>query len=239
MNIFRKARFGDWLRKAFLFFRGHFRLWFAYVLVVAFGMMITGISQALGILFAVTSLFLGVAIAKYADIKETTPESTITLTWAINNSLPLSVIAGLAVMVFGFVVSTVVKIADGDYAGVFRYFFYFQLSPDVLDRVSLGDLGAWLFGYANLSLIFVLLMSLVFASWFSFPLMLFKGLPWSRAKLDGKQEEANCRDVLYKTVCSLVVTAFLCIELAPLLTPVLYAMTSILIFISYRDYFER
>ena len=87
--------------------------------------------------------------------------------------------------------------------------------------------------------VFVLMMMMTFASWFSYALMLFKDFSWSRAKEAGKQEEASCRDALYKTLAFLVGEAILCTEVTPFLTPVLYMLTSTFMFISYKDYFER
>ncbi len=239
MNIFRKAKFSDWLRKSLLFFRRGIWIWLAYALVVAALLPLTRISYALGILVAVACLFVGVGIAKYIDLKNNSLESTITLGWAVKKSIPLAVIAGIAVVLCWFIFSAIANIVNGEYAMIWRFFFDWQLTPENLRRDTTRELAIFLYGYANLTLIFVLLMTMAFASWFSYPLMLFKDFSWSGAKETGNREEANCKEAIYKTLGFLIMEAILCTEVTPFLTPVLYVLSSIMIFISYKEYFEK
>ena len=239
MNIFRKAKFSDWLRKSLLFFRRGVWIWLGYTLVVGVLLALSRASYALGIFLSVASLFVGVGVAKYIDLKHYSPGSTITLAWAIKKSLPLAVMAGFVIVVCWFLFSAIANIANGEYGMILKFFFDWQLTPENFERPTTRELAIWLYGYANLTLIFVLLMMMTFASWFSYPLMLFKDYSWSRAKEAGNLEEANCKEALYKTIAFLVFEAILCTEVTPLLTPVLYALTSVFMFISYKDYFER
>ncbi len=239
MNIFRKAKFSDWLRKALLFFRRGWLIWAVYTLVVAVLLTLTRVSYALGIIAAVASLLVGVGLAKYLDLKHASPDAEITLGWAVKKSLPLAIIAGLVIVVCWFAFSAVANIANRDYGMLARFFFDWQLTAQNLNRPTTRELAIFLYGYANLTLIFVLVMMVTFASWFSYPLMLFKEYSWSRAKEAGNQEEINCKEALYKTLAFLILEALLCTEVTPLLTPVLYVLSSILMFVSYKEYFEH
>jgi hypothetical protein len=239
VNIFRKAKFSDWLRKALLFIRRSPAIWVGYTLFVALILCLGRVSYALGILASVASLLVGVGVAKYIDMKHYSPQNSVSLAWAVQKSLPLAIIMGLMIVACWFLFSAIANIVNGEPAMILKFFFDWQFTPENLDRSTTRELAIWLYGYANITLIFVLLMMMTFASWFSYPLMLFKDFSWSRAKEAGKQEEANCRNALYKTLAFLVFEAILCTEVTPLLTPVLYMLTSTFIFITYKDYFER
>lgn len=239
MNVYRKAKFSDWLRKALLFIRRRPVIWVGYTLFVAVVLCLSRVSYALGILASVACLFVGVGVAKYIDMKHYSPQSSPSLSWAIQKSLPLAIIMGGMIVACWFVFSAVANILNGEPGMIAKFFFDWQFTPQNLHRQTSRELAIWLYGYANITLIFVLFMMMTFASWFSYPLMLFKDFTWSRAKEAGKQEEVNCRNALYKSLAFLVVEAILCTEVTPFLTPVLYVLTSTFMFISYKDYFER
>lgn len=239
MNIYLKIKFSDWLRKSLLFVRHNPWVWLGYTVFVALVLCIGRISYAIGIFSAVVSLFVGVGVAKYCDLKHYTPEKSVGLFWAINKSLPLGIIAGIAIVICWFVFSALANILNGQWQMISYFFFDWQYTDENLRGRDSRELAIWLYGYANITLIFTLLMLATFASWYSFPLMLFKDYSWSRAKEEGRQETAKHKGAYYKTLAFLIFEAILCTEITPWLTPVLYVLTSIFMFISYKSFFER
>jgi hypothetical protein len=238
VSIYRKAKFSDWLRKSLLFIRRGPAVWVGYCLYIAVVMCLYRMSYALGIFASVVCLLVGVGICKYIDMKHTAPENAVGFAWAVKKSLPLAVILGGMIVICWFIFSALANILNGEITQIPRFFFYWQYSPEVWHRQTTRELAIWLFGYANLTLIFTLLMLASFASWYSYPLMLFKDYTWSQAKESGEREASNHREAIYKTLAFLVFEAILCIEITPLLTPVLYMLSSTFMFISYKDYFE-
>lgn len=236
-SIFGKVKFGDWLRKALLFIWRDRWLWLAYSLFIGILLCVGRISYALGIFFAVVSLFVGVGIAKYAELKRS--DSPVGLFWAIEKSLPLAIIMGMAIVICWFIFSALANILNGQPEMITYFFFDWQYTPENLRRRDLRELAIWLFGYANITLIFTLLMLATFASWYSYALMLFKDYGWSQAKEIGREEFGKQKDAHYKTLAFLVFEAILCTEITPILTPVLYVLTSVFMFISYKHFFER
>ncbi len=240
MSIYNKRiKFSDWLRKSLLFIRYKPWIWVGYTLFVAVILCIGRISYALGIFSAVVSLFVGVGIAKYIDLKHFSPEQSVGLVWAIKKSLPLAIIAGMAIVICWFVFSALANILNGQAEMISYFFFDWQYTPENLKRRTTRELAIWIYGYANITLIFTLLMLATFASWYSYPLMLFKDYTWSQAKEVGREESAKHRDAYYKTLVFLIFEAVLCTEITPLLTPVLYTLTSTFMFVTYKSFFEK
>lgn len=238
MNIYIKIKFSDWLRKSLLFIRRDPWVWVGYTLFVAVILCVGRVSYALGIFSAVVSLFLGVGVAKYIDLKHSGTDS-VGLIWAIKKSLPLAIILGGMIVVCWFIFSALANILNGQAEMISYFFFDWQFTPENLKRRDARELAIWLYGYANISLIFTLLMLATFASWYSYPLMLFKDYTWSQAKEVGRQESAKQREAYYKTLVFLIFEAVLCAEITPWLTPVLYMLTSTFMFVTYKSFFER
>lgn len=238
MNIYRKIKFSDWLKKSLLFIRNDPWLWLGYTLFVALILCLGRASYALGIFSAVVSLFVGVGIAKYSDLKHSDGAS-VGFIWAIKKSLPLAILAGMAIVLCWFIFSALANILDGHVEMITYFFFDWQYTPENLNRLDTREIAIWLYGYANIALIFTLLMFVTFASWFSYPLMLFKDYTWSQAKEAGKQESGVQKEAFYKMLAFLIFEAFLCAVITPLLTPVLYVLASIFMFVSYKTCFER
>ena len=238
MSIYTKVKFSDWLRKSLLFIRRDPWVWVGYTLFMAVVLCLGRISFALGIFSAVVSLFVGVGVAKYIDLKRS-PTDSVGLFWAIKKSLPLAIIFGGIIVICWFIFSALANIINGEFSQIGNFFFDWQFTPENLHRRTSRELAIWLYGYANITLIFVLLMLTTFASWYSYPLMLFKDYTWSQAKEAGNQEVANHKGALYKTLAFLIFEAILCTEITPLLTPVLYMLTSTFMFVSYKSFFER
>lgn len=240
MSVYnRRIKFSDWLRKSLLFIRHKPWLWVGYTLFVALVLCLGRISYALGIFSAVVSLFVGVGVAKYIDLKHYTPENSVGLFWAIKKSLPLAIIMGGMIVVCWFIFAAVANILNGQWEMISYFFFDWQFTEENLSRRNTRELAIWLYGYANITLIFTLLMLATFASWYSYPLMLFKDYSWSQAKEEGRQQTANHKDAYYKTLVFLIFEAVLCTEVTPLLTPVLYMLTSTFMYITYKSFFEH
>jgi hypothetical protein len=232
VNIYIKIKFSDWLRKSLLFIRRDPWVWVGYTLFVAVILCVGRMSYALGIFSAVVSLFVGVGVAKYIDMKHSDTDS-VGFVWAIKKSLPL------AIVLCWFIFSALANILNGQAEMISYFFFDWQFTPENLKRRDARELAIWLYGYANISLIFTLLMLATFASWYSYPLMLFKDYSWSQAKEAGRQESAKQREAYYKTLVFLIFEAILCTEITPWLTPVLYMLTSTFMFVTYKSFFER
>jgi hypothetical protein len=237
VNIYRKVKFSDWLRKSLLFIRRAPWVWAGYTLFVALVLCIGRISYALGIFAAVVSLFVGVGVAKYIDLKNS--EDSVSLGWAIKKSLPLAIIMGLAIVICWFIFSALANILNGQADLISYFFFDWQYTPENLKRRDTRELAVWIYGYANITLVFTLLMLATFASWYSYPLMLFKDYSWSRAKEEGRQESAIQKDAYYKLLAFLLFEAILCAVITPLLTPVLYMLTSTFMFVTYKSCYEK
>ena len=238
MNVFLKAKFGDWLHRSLRFIAIKPFVWFGYCLFVALILCAYRISYAFGIFGSVVCLFVGVGVAKYIDLKKT-PEQAVGLFWAIKKSLPLAIIAGMMITVCWFIFSALGNILNGEADKISYFFFDWQYTDANLRGFNLRGYAVWLFGYANITLMFTLFMVAGFASWYSYPLMLFKDYSWSQAKELGRQETAKHQEAYYKTLGFLILHAFLCTEVIPLLTPVLYMLTSTFMFTTYKNFFER
>lgn len=226
-------KFGDWLKQSLLFINREPLVWFGYTLFMGVVLMLGRISPALGIFLSVNCLFVGVGIAKYIDIKSS--EQPVRLSYAINKSLPLAILAAITIVLCWFVLMSLANLFAGEPEKIGQFFFYWQLTPENLNHKSSRELASWLYGYANITLIFTLLMMTTFASWFSHSLMLFKDYSWSLAKEVGNVLMAKHQNALYKLLGFVFLEAVLCASVTPLLTPVLYMLTSTLMYISYRN----
>ena len=200
-------------------------------------MVLGRVSLALGIFLSVSCLFVGVGVAKYIDLKATV-EHPVGFYWAVNKSLPLAVLAAGTIVIFWFGFMAVANLITGDVYKIGRFFFFWELTPENLNHKSTRELADWIYAYANVTLMFTLLMLTTFASWFSYPLMLFKNDSWSEAIAKGNQAVARNQNAIYKMVGFIFAEAILCTTVTPLLTPVLYMLTSTMMYVSYRGVFE-
>lgn len=229
-------KFSDWLRQSLLFINRDPLVWVVYTLLMGVVLLLGRISSALGIFLSVTCLFVGVGVAKYIDMKSS--EQPVNLSYALNKSLPLAILAAIVIVLCWFVFMALANIFSGEPEKIGQFFFYWQLTPENLNHKTSRELASWLYGYANVALIFTLLMMTTFASWFSYALMLFKDYSWSVAKERGNQAVAKHQNILYKLLAFVFFEVVLCASITPLLTPVLYMLTSTLMYISYRNIFE-
>ena len=233
----KKAKFSVWLKQSLLFVSQGPWVWAGYTLFVGMIMPLGRVSLALGILLSVTSLFVGVGIAKYIDLKYSA-ENPVGFYWAINKSLPLAVLAAGTIMVFWFAFMVVANLFTGELYKISQFFFFWELTPENLNHKSTREIANWIYAYANITLIFTLLMLTTFASWFSYPLMLFKSYRWSQAKEDGDYAVSRNQNAIYKLLGFTFAEAILCTSVTPLLTPVLYMLTSTMMYVSYKGIFE-
>lgn len=239
MSIYdKKIKFSDWLRKCLLFIRRDPWIWIAYSLLVAVILCVGRASYALGIFSAVASLFVGIGVAKYCDLKHA-DSGAVGLVWAIKKSLPLAIILGGMIMLCWFIFSALANILNGQADMISYFFFDWQYTSANLRGRDSRELAIWLYGYANITLIFTLFMLATFASWYSYPLMLLKDYSWSQAKEAGRQACSTHKEAYYKTLGFLVFEAILCTEITPWLTPVLYVLTSVFMFMTYKSHFEK
>jgi hypothetical protein len=192
---------------------------------------------ALGIFLSVTCLFVGIGVAKYIDIKYSA-ENPVGFYWAINKSLPLAVLAAFCIVIFWFVFMAIANIFSGEFYKIGLFFFNWELTAVNLSNQSMRETANWIYGYANVKLMFVLLMLTTFASWFSYPLMLFKNYSWSEAKTRGNQAVSKHQKAMYKLLGFIFAEAILCSTITPLLTPVLYMLTSTMMYVTYKGIFE-
>jgi len=231
-----KITFGDWLRDSLQFIVRGPTVWFGYCLVLGMLMMLGRISLALGVFVSVTGLFVGVGIAKYIHLKNS-GENPVTLAWALKKSLPLAILAAGSLVFFWGIFRSIAGIAAGDWHNIVKFFFDWEFTAENLQRQTTRELAIWLFGYANVALIFCLLMLNSFASWFSYPLMLFRNYSWSAAKEEGRTALSQCPNAFYKMQGFIFLQALLCLSITPLLTPVLYMLTSTMMYVSYQSLF--
>ncbi|MEC4749516.1 hypothetical protein [Methylomicrobium sp. Wu6] len=231
-----KITFSDWLRESLQFIGRGPVVWFGCCLVIGLLMPLGHLSLALGVLVSVGSLFVGVGVAKYIDLKYRA-DDPVALSWAIKKSLPLAILAAGSLVFCWGLFRTIAGIAAGDWQNIAKFFFDWEFTPENLQRQTTRELAIWLFGYANVALIFCLLMMNSFASWFSYPLMLFRNYGWSAAKEEGRAALSECSNAFYKMQGFIFLQALLCLSVTPLLTPVLYMLTSTMMYVSYQSLF--
>lgn len=232
----KKPKFSDWLRESLVFVARDPITWVGYTLMVGVILSVGRISLALGIFAAVASLFVGVGINKYIDLKYS-GENPVGLFWAINKSLPLAILAAFCIVLCWFSFNVAANLLSGETEKIGRFFFYWELTPENLKRKSVREIANWFYTYANVTLIFVLLMLSTFASWFSYPLMLFRNYSFSRARATGGYQVALNRGAYYKLLGFIFLQTLLCSSVTPLLTPVLYMLVSTMMYVSYQSLF--
>ena len=233
----KKAKFSVWLRDSLIFVSRGPWVWAGYTLFTGVILVLGRVSLALGIFLSVTSLFVGIGVAKYIDLKYS-KENPVGFFWAVNKSLPLAVLAASTIVVFWFVFMLVANLFTGEFYKIGQFFFFWELTPENLNHRSTREIADWIYSYANVTLIFTLLMLTTFASWFSYPLMLFKDYSWSQAKVDGNYAVSRNQNAMYKMLGFIFAEAILCTTVTPLLTPVLYMLTSTMMYVSYKRIFE-
>ncbi len=230
-----KITFSDWLRESLHYIGRGPVVWFGSCLVIGLLMPLGRVSLALGVFVSIGSLFVGVGVAKHIDLKYRA-DNPVTLPWALKKSLPLAILAAASLVFFWGLFRTIAGIVAGDWQNIVKFFFHWEFTPENLaQQTTMRALAIWLFGYANVALIFCLLMLSSFASWFSYPLMLFRNYGWNAAKEKGRAVLSAYPNAFYKTQGFIILQAVLCLSVTPFLTPVLYMLTSTLMYVSYQS----
>jgi hypothetical protein len=229
--------FGGWLQQSLLFVKLAPWLWGGYTVFVGVFLTIGKVSMALGVLGAVACLFVGVGVSKYIDMRYS-GQTNQPVSWAINKSLPLALLAGVGIMLCWFAFMVFANLLSGEYSKILDFFLQLDFSDVHLKRRSVREITSWLYDYATVALMFTLLMLCTLGNWFSYPLMLFQDYSWSRAKSLGKSTLATRKKALYNMLGFIFFEALMCGSLTPLLTPVLYMLTSTLMYVSYKNLFE-
>lgn len=229
--------FGNWLRQALVLVSRAPLLWAGYTLFIGLLLGVERVSLALGIFLAVTGLFVGVGVAKYIDMKSTAGTS-MGFYRMLGKSLPLAVLAAGSLVICWFMFRAAANIYSGEFYKIGRFFFYWELTQEHLDNKSMHQIAVWLYSPAIITLLFILLMLTTFASWFSYPLMLFKDYAWSQAKQQGNQASVKNQAAMFKLLAFVFVGVFIGAGIIPLLTPILYMLVSTLMYVSYKTVFE-
>ncbi|MGZ4994040.1 MAG: hypothetical protein ACXV79_07745 [Methylobacter sp.] len=229
--------FSNWLKQALLLVSRAPLLWAGYTVFIGLLLGIERVSLALGIFLAVTGLFVGVGVAQYIDIKSST-DTSLNFYRAITKSLPLAVLAAASLVICWFVFRMTANIYSGELYKIGYFFFYWELSTEHLDNKSMHQIAGWLYLPAIITLLFTLLMLTTFASWFSYPLMLFKDYSWSQARQQGNKASVKNQAAMYKLLAFIFSAVFIGAGIIPLLTPVLYMIVSTLMYVSYKTVFE-
>lgn len=226
----------NWLVQAFkLMWRRPFT-WLVYVTVCGAVLMVSRISLALGIFLSVVCLFVGVDLAEYLDQSGHRTEPFAFKT-AFHRSLPLAILAAGTILVIWFFFRLVASIYLDEFDKIFQFFWLWELTPENFAGKSIRHLSGWLFSGAVVILLFVLLMLTSFASWFSFPLMLFNDYKWSQAKALGDDAVTVYAKTFYQLMALVFGVTIIGTGILPMMTPFLYMWVSILMYVSYRDVF--
>lgn len=213
-------------------------LWLSYSVMLGILMILGRISLALGVIIAVTGLFLAVGLAKYVDLKMP-GEKQVGLLWALNRSLPLAILAAVGIVACWFIFRLIATLFNGDYGKIVQFFFNWELLPENIDDKPLRQLFGWFYGYASATLLFVMLMLISFASWFSHPLMLFKNRGWTSANRLGNKATEKHRSALFKLWGFIFLLVFFGAGILPMLVPFLYTFTALLMYTSYQSIFKN
>jgi hypothetical protein len=233
----KRTSFSGWLSQALWLISRAPSIWIGYTLFIGLLLGAGRMSLALGVVLSVTSLFVGVGVAKYTDLKSSDGHS-VSLYWAISKSLPLALLAALSIVFCWFVFRLIANIYNEEWEKIAQFFFYWEFTPENMEDKSWRQLTGWLYSSAIVALIFVLLMLTTFASWFSYPLMLFKNYTWSQAKEQGNKAVTKHQNAMYKLLGFLFAVVFIGGGMMPLLTPVLYVLVSTLMYVSYQTIFD-
>lgn len=229
----KEISFSHWLVLAFELANKRPVVWLGSVLFMAVLMLLARVSLALGILFSVASLFIGVGVV------DAIHRETESLWAAIKKQIPLALLLSITLMACWFAFRLLANINSGEIEKILQFFFYWELTEDNFQGKGFRQLIVWLYSAAIVALIFTVLMLNSFGSWFSYPLMVFKHYSWGEARELGKQACSKNVSAMYKLTGFLLITAFVGMGLVPLLTPLFYMLVSTLMYVSYHDIFVK
>ncbi len=228
--------FRDWLQQGLVLLGKNLLFWLMYCVVLYPLLALGSLSQMLGIVVAVVCLFVGVGFAAYCD-QAVGSVPVVRLSRIVKQCLPLAIIAGLAIMVCWFSFRVIADLVNGQFSNILHFFWQSDLLKVDLLSQPVQLLAAKIYAVSMVTMMFSVLMLTTFGSWFSFPLMVFNNHRWSMAKTVGNQGTRKCQKAMSNLMLCLGVIMVLGLGLMPVLTPIGYIMTSILMYVSYRQMF--
>ncbi len=220
-----------WLLQSWNLLWRHPLLWAMFLFVSSPLLALGVISPFLGILFAVLCLFLGVSVAAYAD------KQLASLQCLLRQCLPLALLAALALVSCWLVFRILADLNSNNAQNIALFFWLGSQKLTALQSQTWRLLTAGLFELAIVTLIFTLLMLTSFASWFSFPLMTLKGYVWSVAKSEGQQAAIRFRPGMTRLMYSSGLLIIFGLGWLPCLTPLVYLLISLLMYVTYKEAF--
>ena len=227
----KQVTFSGWLIQAFELANKQPVVWLGSVVFLTVILALGRISLALQIVVSISCLFVSVGVIDAIDRGSSDFWKTI------KRHLPLACLLATVLMLLWFLFRMVANFNTGETEKIWQFFFYWELSEAAFEDKTLRQIMLWLYSAAIVSLVFVILMLNSFASWFSYPLMIFDHKSWSDARDVGRQAFADNAGEMYKLNGFLLITAFVGIGLVPLLTPLFYMLVSTLMYVSYKDIF--
>lgn len=229
--------FTNWLMQGMVLIAKRPLFWLLYCALLYPLLAIGGFSQIIGIVLSVVCLFVGVSIAAACDDTSMVSDKPIHVTAAIRQSLPLAIIAGLALMLLWFAFKIISDLLGGQIGNILQFFWQPNFLNELTASHSWLRISGKLYAIAMVTLMFVILMLTTFGSWFSFPLMIFKNYRWSTAKQLGREASKKHSKTMSNLMFFLGFATVLALGLMPILTPEVYMVTSIVMYISYRQVF--
>ncbi|MGR9071989.1 MAG: hypothetical protein ACU833_02875 [Gammaproteobacteria bacterium] len=233
-----KPSFVLWLKHAFILIGKQPVIWLGYAAFMYFPLAAGRVSLALGIFFAVTGLFAGVAVAEYIDIGRE-GERRQGMMQSVSASLPLAMSMAALIVIGWFAFRVIYNFYSGEPEKILQFLFYWELTAENFADKDIRQLAVWIYRPAIAALIFALLMFISFVSWFSFPLMAFKQLDWVEAKRLGREADSACGGAQLQLIGFVLLLALAGTGAFPLVTPFIFFLISTLMYVSYRSVFRQ
>lgn len=229
--------FTNWLMQGMSLIAKNPLFWIIYCALLYPLLAVGSFSQIIGIVLSVVCLLVGVGVAAACDDSPEISDKPIRLSVAIRQCLPLAIIAGFALMLLWFAFKVISDLLGGQIGNILQFFWQPNLLDELFATQSWLRLSGKLYAIAMVALMFSILMLTTFGSWFSFPLMIFKNCRWSAAKQLGREASKRHSKTMSSLMFFLGFATVIGLSLMPLLTPEVYMITSILMYISYRQAF--
>ncbi len=200
------------------------------ILMALYGALaIARLSLGVGIIINVSCLF--VLVGYFARID---PKSTKTYS-VIRDFLPLALIFALMILVCWFVFRILFSLQNDDPQNILKFWFDWQvLNSEWLEK-PVRIMASWLYAPAWVALIFIWLMLSSFASWFSYPLMVFQQKRWSEAREMGRNAYRQHAGVMYQISALIIAGALLSITVLQVFIPFFYLFFAALMYVSYQQ----
>lgn len=230
-----RGRLSLWLHVAWSLVKRRPLVWLGYTVLTGLILALCRISLAAGVFLSVTALFAGIAVAESVDRRpKASPREIVSAALGI---LPKAMKMALPIVVCWFSFRIAWNLYNDEPEKIARFFFDWEYTRETLYGMSFRQHTAWLFAGGVVALLFALLLVNWFTTWFSFPLSVYERVGWFAAKEKGTRGVEANTGVMYQLLGLLLFAIILVTMVLPLLTPVLYALDSLLMYVSYRDIF--